>query len=506
MFFEGVSPPYEGGAEEGVHFGLIHLHITSPKLCSLITGQPSLPTRRALHLPHRLNDVIHVRTRSEHHVLSQPQGFLLAGILASGTMHLRVIDPWFLVGAEILLQKIRLPVNRQEVAGRKRNPFRLHRTDELLPRPSAESIAVVLAEVKVVAVARFPASPFQRLKAFDFGKFPVQAESVPVPNFRLVLQARELGQQERGLQFAKTVVPAENAVLVPSPPREAPAVVQRSAAFGQFLVVGGDDAAFARVEVLGGLEAERTHVAEGAGLASLPFGAVRMGGILDYHEMALLRDGVDPVHVRTQATHVYRDDRLGTRRDGLLNEVRVQVVGVGVDVHEDRRGVAFQYGGGGGDEGVGRHNHLIAFANARRPQGQLQSHAPVDHGDAEAAAHILRKFLLELPVELAVQLAPAAAVERLQDHLPFAVVEDGPFRKGFGADGFSSIEGEPGGRSVHALDVGVVFIINSGLLGIAGGVLLRETLFVFVLRGRIRSGQVIRSIHLKNRRGCQRHP
>ena len=58
----------------------------------------------------------------------------------------------------------------------------------------------------------------------------------------------------------------------------------------------------------------------------------------------------------------------------------IEVEGLQVDVGEHRRGVGLDDGGGRGQEGVGRHDHLVAGLDAGGHQGDPQRDGAVDHG------------------------------------------------------------------------------------------------------------------------------
>jgi hypothetical protein len=61
------------------------------------------------------------------------------------------------------------------------------------------------------------------------------------------------------------------------------------------------------------------------------------------------------VHVAQIAVQVNREDGLGTRRDGLFDQRRVETPGVGQDVHEHRLCAQMHDGRGAGDPvGVGQ--------------------------------------------------------------------------------------------------------------------------------------------------------
>ena len=83
-------------------------------------------------------------------------------------------------------------------------------------------------------------------------------------------------------------------------------------------------------------------------------------------------DRRDARQVAGHAHLVHAEDGLGARRDGGLETRRVDVEGVRLDVHEDRRGAAVADAVGGGDEGVADRDDLVARLDADRQQRQVQ--------------------------------------------------------------------------------------------------------------------------------------
>ena len=81
---------------------------------------------------------------------------------------------------------------------------------------------------------------------------------------------------------------------------------------------------------------------------------------------------VDRAHLGGLAVKMDGDDRLGSRCDGRLDLRRVDVVGVGLDVHEDRPGTGPPDRARRGEEGVGRGDHLVSRPDAHGQQRQQE--------------------------------------------------------------------------------------------------------------------------------------
>ena len=73
---------------------------------------------------------------------------------------------------------------------------------------------------------------------------------------------------------------------------------------------------------------------------------------------------------------------------------RVEGVGPGVDVGEDRNGHLVQHAGGAGQERVSRHDHLVARADADRRQGHVQRGGAAASGQAVLGPEKRGEFVL----------------------------------------------------------------------------------------------------------------
>jgi hypothetical protein len=100
-------------------------------------------------------------------------------------------------------------------------------------------------------------------------------------------RAGKLGEQNGGLEFGQAQVAAEHAVIVPGGPLQPAAVGVTAAEIGQGFVVGDQNTAFARGDVLRDLETERAAVAERAGAAAVPLAAPGVGGVFEHAQTVL---------------------------------------------------------------------------------------------------------------------------------------------------------------------------------------------------------------------------
>ena len=90
-----------------------------------------------------------------------------------------------------------------------------------------------------------------------------------------------------------------------------------------------------------------------------------------------------------------RDDRPRSRRDRRFDLRRVDVVGIGLDVDENRFGAGSPDRAGGGEERVRRRDHLIAGADTASHQRQEQRIRSRGAADTASHAAILGQLGLE---------------------------------------------------------------------------------------------------------------
>src|ERR1035441_4219117 len=137
---------------------------------------------------------------------------------------------------------------------------------------------------------------------------------------------------------------------------------QSGEAFGQRRIVGSDHSAIAIAsQVLAWEEDETAHVPDTARAASLVFGSNSLGGILNNRNSSRLRHVANRTHIGTRAKQVYRDDGSDpfVSIESPLYQLRIQVEGVGVDVHKHRDGAEPGDGARGGEECEWSGDHAI---------------------------------------------------------------------------------------------------------------------------------------------------
>jgi len=84
-------------------------------------------------------------------------------------------------------------------------------------------------------------------------------------------------------------------------------------------------------------------------------------------------DGLESFHVGWDAECVDDQQGAGAGCNGTLDRSGIEVQGDGINLREDRRGAHLKNGIGDGDEGEGRDDHLVAFADAEDEQSQMKA-------------------------------------------------------------------------------------------------------------------------------------
>ncbi len=97
-------------------------------------------------------------------------------------------------------------------------------------------------------------------------------------------------------------------------------------------------------------------------------GPDRLRGILQDGQPMTPGNLLDRAHLGGLPVEMDGDDRPGPRRDGRLDLRRVDVVSVGLDIHEHRTGARPPDGTGRGEEGERRRDHLVSRSDVQGHQ------------------------------------------------------------------------------------------------------------------------------------------
>ena len=127
------------------------------------------------------------------------------------------------------------------------------------------------------------------------------------------------------------------------------------------LVVHDERAALHGVVHLGGVEAQRGHVARVEYRFPIHLDAEGVRGVVDHLEPVLVGDLLDALHVAGLAVAVHRHDGRGLRGDGGFDLVGVHAAVRGVDVHEHGLDAVPPDRVGGGDEAERGRDDLARY-------------------------------------------------------------------------------------------------------------------------------------------------
>ena len=230
-----------------------------------------------------------------------------------------------------------------------------------------------------------------------------------------LVDALDLRDAHRCRQLVEAVVVAKAVVLEPLAGVGPALVRERLQAGLQLGIVGGDHASLARRDLLVRVEGEDRGVAVRADAPPLRERADGLGGILDHGEPVACGDLVDAIDLAGVAEDVHRQDRARPRRDRGLDRGGVDVERVGVDVDEDGRPPLVQDAVGRRDEARRRGDHLVAGADARQPDREVQSGRAARDRRRVGGSGERREVALEAPQERTE--AEDARAQRLEHEL-----------------------------------------------------------------------------------------
>ena len=192
-----------------------------------------------------------------------------------------------------------------------------------------------------------------------------------------------------------------------------------------FIVIGKNRAAVpVAAERLGGEERGCRDIAEASALSAVSGGAGALRRILNQDELVRLADGRDRLKIRRIAEEVNRYHKSGPVFafsfhifDLFFEGSRIEIIGVRVDVTENRLRAEHDGGLHGGDKGHIRAEHRVSRFNPIGHKGKLQGFRSVGAADAVSASHVRRKTSFQF-----FHLAAADEAGALQ-HLSDSVID-----------------------------------------------------------------------------------
>ena len=125
--------------------------------------------------------------------------------------------------------------------------------------------------------------------------------------------------------------------------------------------------------MLVGIETKHSHIAEAAGALVVEFGANGLAGVFNEDKGVTACEIAECAHIRRNTEGVDDQNGAGASRDGAGNGGGIEVESDGVNLRKDRRGANLEDGVGHGDKGKRGNDHLVAFADAEREQGEMET-------------------------------------------------------------------------------------------------------------------------------------
>src|SRR5208282_2414415 len=215
---------------------------------------------------------------------------------------------------------------------------------------------------------------------------PLAAQVVPSIN------VLELCAEDAGVQV---VQPAVEAITV-NVAGIGPVVAQLANPGVDVGVVGHDGPAVAEgAQVLLDDETGGCSVAEFGDFEALAVSADGLRVVLDQTQIVFVGDFFDGGHVGALAVKMDRENRLGLRRDGRLDPLRVNALGLWAAVHKHGRRSGNPNRLGGGKEGVRVGDDLIAGADTQGHERKPDGVGAVAHADGVFRPVIFRQFAFE---------------------------------------------------------------------------------------------------------------
>ena len=134
------------------------------------------------------------------------------------------------------------------------------------------------------------------------------------------IKMSQFDRQKAALQTFQPKVVTRQAVLILL---HRTVVAQHPHPLRQFGIAGDNRSAFAQAaKILSRIEAEATGNAQRTGFAAFVSRAVRLAGVFNQVKIVATRDFEQRIHIRRLAVKMYRQERLGVRRNRRFDQLR----------------------------------------------------------------------------------------------------------------------------------------------------------------------------------------
>jgi len=182
--------------------------------------------------------------------------------------------------------------------------------------------------------------------------------------FQNLAEPLHLRDAQRAVDFRKTIVVPQQAMLQPAVARPSPLITERPHSLRKMRIPSYDHSTFAGRDRLVGIEPKHSEIADSphASPAILrPNGLTR---VLDHRHPVFPRDFHDRIEIRGMPERVHDNDRARPRRNLLLDPSEVQGQTNALDVDEHWLRTLVQHRVTRSDESERRQDHFIAFADS----------------------------------------------------------------------------------------------------------------------------------------------
>ena len=317
-----------------------------------------------------------------------------------------------------LLQE-RLLVQRR-VAAHAAHALLAQRLQEAGPRQSRKTRRIVAEHVQVPRIPRAARIDHLRRNPRNLLQHLRQRRRVRFARARLPLQARHLRQQQRPLKLRQ---PQVRSIHHPARQRRRshlprpPVALERVCPVKQPFIVGDQRPAFARIQILRRLEAERPAVAQRPHLLPLPLAQMRLAGVLDQLQPTRLREFQRLVQTRRRSSKMHVNYRARLRRRPRFQFPHVHLERRPVRIHEYRQSVLQQNHVQRRHESVWRQQHLVARPHVNRVHRRDQRACPIRRRHAMLNLQQLPVLPLELHHPAPVNPPPLAAAQHPQQRV-----------------------------------------------------------------------------------------
>ena len=230
--------------------------------------------------------------------------------------------------------------------------------------------------------------------ALHVGEQAAVARTECGPALEFPFKTLELGQHDRALQRVHSPTHAHPRVHVaPALPVHA----DLAAGSGERVVAREDRPAITvAAERLAREEAGAADRAQVAAAPAPVSGAEALRRVLDHRQIVARGDRANGVHVGALAVEAHRHQRAGARRDGGLDQRRIDVAGVRLDIDEHRHRAEQHDRLGRRREGERRRDDLVTGLKTDRHQADQKRLGAAGDGDAVGCAGGGRERRFEL--------------------------------------------------------------------------------------------------------------